>query len=77
MRDAGALPTFKGYPQWFSIFDLRLVNEQVVHGFPQTISLKEATSYRSTAAYAKRVCRRHRDNGPGRKRSENDRNLSA
>jgi len=40
IRDAGALPTFKGYHGFpFSI--CASVNEQVVHGFPSTYALKD------------------------------------
>ena len=40
IRDAGALPTFKGYHGFpFSI--CASVNEQVVHGFPSNYELKE------------------------------------
>jgi methionyl aminopeptidase len=40
IRDAGALPTFKGYHGFpFSI--CASVNEQVVHGFPSSYKLKE------------------------------------
>ncbi|MGA9994291.1 MAG: type I methionyl aminopeptidase [Pyrinomonadaceae bacterium] len=40
IRDAGALPTFKGYHGFpFSI--CASVNEQVVHGFPSRYNLKE------------------------------------
>src|SRR5215210_9162858 len=40
IRDAGALPTFKGYHGFpFSI--CASVNEQVVHGFPSDYVLKE------------------------------------
>src|SRR3954465_8019418 len=40
IRDAGALPTFKGYNGFpFSI--CASVNEQVVHGFPSTYELQE------------------------------------
>jgi methionyl aminopeptidase len=40
IRDAGALPTFKGYHGYpFSI--CASVNEQVVHGFPSNYTLKE------------------------------------
>ena len=40
IRDAGALPTFKGYHGFpFSI--CASVNEQVVHGFPSAYALKE------------------------------------
>jgi methionyl aminopeptidase len=40
IRDAGALPTFKGYHGFpFSI--CASVNEQVVHGFPSAYQLKE------------------------------------
>ena len=40
IRDAGALPTFKGYHGYpFSI--CASVNEQVVHGFPSDYELKE------------------------------------
>lgn len=40
IRDAGALPTFKGYNGFpFSI--CASVNEQVVHGFPSNYKLKE------------------------------------
>ena len=40
IRDAGALPTFKGYHGFpFSI--CASVNEQVVHGFPSTYVLRE------------------------------------
>src|ERR687884_2247875 len=40
IRDAGALPTFKGYHGFpFSI--CASVNEQVVHGFPSNYKLQE------------------------------------
>jgi methionyl aminopeptidase len=40
IRDAGALPTFKGYNGFpFSI--CASVNEQIVHGFPSAYALKE------------------------------------
>ena len=40
IRDAGALPTFKGYNGFpFSI--CASVNEQIVHGFPSTYKLKD------------------------------------
>src|SRR5207253_620293 len=40
IRDAGAIPTFKGYHGFpFSI--CASVNEQVVHGFPSSYKLKE------------------------------------
>jgi methionyl aminopeptidase len=40
IRDAGALPTFKGYNGFpFSI--CASVNDQIVHGFPSTYALKE------------------------------------
>ncbi|HVF55714.1 MAG TPA: type I methionyl aminopeptidase [Pyrinomonadaceae bacterium] len=40
IRDAGALPTFKGYHGYpFSI--CASVNEQIVHGFPSNYALKE------------------------------------
>src|SRR5207244_7443385 len=40
IRDAGALPTFKGYHGFpFSI--CASVNEQVVHGFPSAYALRE------------------------------------
>ena len=40
IRDAGALPTFKGYNGFpFSI--CASVNEQVVHGFPSNYKLNE------------------------------------
>jgi methionyl aminopeptidase len=40
IRDAGALPTFKGYHGYpFSI--CASVNEQIVHGFPSNYKLKE------------------------------------
>src|ERR671939_2223553 len=40
IRDAGALPTFKGYRGYpFSI--CASVNEQVVHGFPSNYQLQE------------------------------------
>src|ERR671938_5097 len=40
IRDAGALPTFKGYHGFpFSI--CASVNEQVVHGFPSAYELRE------------------------------------
>jgi methionyl aminopeptidase len=40
IRDAGAIPTFKGYHDYpFSI--CASTNEQVVHGFPSTYALKE------------------------------------
>ena len=40
IRDAGALPTFKGY-NGFPYSICASVNEQVVHGFPSGYSLKE------------------------------------
>ena len=40
IRDAGALPTFKGY-HGFPYSICASVNEQVVHGFPSTYALKE------------------------------------
>jgi methionyl aminopeptidase len=40
IRDAGALPTFKGY-HGFPYAICASVNEQVVHGFPSTYELKE------------------------------------
>lgn len=40
IRDAGALPTFKGY-HGFPYSICASVNEQVVHGFPSTYKLKE------------------------------------
>jgi methionyl aminopeptidase len=40
IRDAGALPTFKGY-HGFPYSICASVNEQVVHGFPSTYELKE------------------------------------
>jgi methionyl aminopeptidase len=40
IRDAGALPTFKGY-NGFPYSICASVNEQVVHGFPSTYKLKE------------------------------------
>src|SRR5213083_2032755 len=40
IRDAGALPTFKGY-HGFPYSICASVNEQVVHGFPSQYSLKE------------------------------------
>src|ERR1044071_6356467 len=40
IRDAGAIPTFKGYHGFpFSI--CASVNEQVVHGFPSAYELRE------------------------------------
>src|SRR5918912_2009197 len=40
IRDAGALPTFKGYHDFpYSI--CASVNEQVVHGFPSAYELRE------------------------------------
>src|ERR687896_2366195 len=40
IRDAGALPTFKGY-NGFPYSICASVNEQVVHGFPSKYELKE------------------------------------
>ncbi|HEX6046118.1 MAG TPA: type I methionyl aminopeptidase [Pyrinomonadaceae bacterium] len=40
IRDAGALPTFKGY-NGFPYSICASVNEQIVHGFPSTYKLKE------------------------------------
>jgi methionyl aminopeptidase len=40
IRDAGALPTFKGY-RGFPYSICASVNEQVVHGFPSNYKLKE------------------------------------
>lgn len=40
IRDAGALPTFKGY-NGFPYSICASVNEQVVHGFPSTYKLQE------------------------------------
>src|SRR5437868_14708896 len=40
IRDAGALPTFKGY-HGFPYSICASVNEQVVHGFPSRYELKE------------------------------------
>jgi methionyl aminopeptidase len=40
IRDAGALPTFKGY-HGFPYSICASVNEQVVHGFPSNYTLKE------------------------------------
>ncbi len=40
IRDAGALPTFKGY-NGFPYSICASVNEQVVHGFPSSYKLKE------------------------------------
>ncbi len=40
IRDAGALPTFKGY-NGFPYSICASVNEQIVHGFPSTYRLKE------------------------------------
>src|SRR6201989_13160 len=40
IRDAGALPTFKGY-NGFPYSICASVNEQVVHGFPSPYKLKE------------------------------------
>ena len=40
IRDAGALPTFKGY-HGFPYSICASVNEQIVHGFPSTYELKE------------------------------------
>src|SRR5918912_119497 len=40
IRDAGALPTFKGY-HGFPYSICASVNEQVVHGFPSTYALRE------------------------------------
>src|SRR3954454_8345604 len=40
IRDAGALPTFKGY-NGFPYSICASVNEQIVHGFPSTYALKE------------------------------------
>src|ERR1043166_1598867 len=40
IRDAGALPTFKGY-NGFPYSICASVNEQVVHGFPSGYKLKE------------------------------------
>src|SRR5947199_3617479 len=40
IRDAGALPTVKGY-NGFPYSICASVNEQIVHGFPSTYELKE------------------------------------
>src|SRR5687768_5751092 len=40
IRDAGALPTFKGY-NGFPYSICASVNEQIVHGFPSSYELKE------------------------------------
>ena len=40
IRDAGALPTFKGY-NGFPYSICASVNEQIVHGFPSTYALKD------------------------------------
>src|ERR1044072_5944194 len=40
IRDAGALPTFKGY-NGFPCLIFASVNEQIVHGFPSQYVLKE------------------------------------
>src|SRR6185369_8568040 len=40
IRDAGALPTFKGY-NGFPYSICASVNEQIVHGFPSSYKLKE------------------------------------
>ena len=40
IRDAGALPTFKGY-NGFPYSICASVNEQIVHGFPSNYALKE------------------------------------
>src|SRR5687768_7425522 len=40
IRDAGAIPTFKGY-HGFPYSICASVNEQVVHGFPSNYKLKE------------------------------------
>src|SRR5918997_2381785 len=40
IRDAGALPTFKGY-NGFPYSICASVNEQVVHGFPSNYALRE------------------------------------
>src|SRR3954452_11514591 len=40
IRDAGALPTFKGY-RGFPYSICASVNEQIVHGFPSKYALKE------------------------------------
>src|SRR5882762_4103824 len=40
IRDAGALPTFKGY-NGFPYSICASVNEQVVHGFPSSYELRE------------------------------------
>ena len=40
IRDAGALPTFKGY-HGFPYSICASVNEQIVHGFPSSYALKE------------------------------------
>ncbi|HKR21254.1 MAG TPA: type I methionyl aminopeptidase, partial [Pyrinomonadaceae bacterium] len=40
IRDAGALPTFKGY-NGFPYSICASVNEQIVHGFPSNYKLKE------------------------------------
>jgi methionyl aminopeptidase len=40
IRDAGALPTFKGY-NGFPYSICASVNEQIVHGFPSSYALKE------------------------------------
>ncbi len=49
IRDAGALPTFKGY-NGFPYSICASVNEQIVHGFPSDYALRKATSFRSTVA---------------------------
>jgi methionyl aminopeptidase len=40
IRDAGALPTFKGY-HGFPYYICASINEQVVHGFPSNYKLKD------------------------------------
>ena len=43
IRDAGALPTFKGY-NGFPYSICASVNEQIVHGFPSNYRLQDGTS---------------------------------
>ena len=49
IRDAGALPTFKGY-NGFPYSICASVNEQIVHGFLRSMLCRKATFFRSTAA---------------------------
>jgi methionyl aminopeptidase len=54
IRDAGALPTFKGY-NGFPYSICASVNEQVVHGFPSTYVLKEGDLFSIDVGVTSRV----------------------